>query len=72
MFLLDSSSTIGQTNFQKLEDFMKNTVKNLPVGPDQVRVGVMQYSSYPSMEFPLNMHDNRYDVLKAIDQVQSG
>ncbi|XP_035824757.1 uncharacterized protein LOC101847325 [Aplysia californica] len=70
MFLLDSSSSIGQNNFQKLEDFLKNTVKDLDIGPDKVRVGMMQYSSYPSLEFPLNMHGSRYDVLKAIDQVK--
>ena len=69
MFLLDSSSSIGQKNFQKLEDFLKNTVKDLDIGQDKVRVGVMQYSSYPSLEFPLNMYGSRYDALKAIDKV---
>ena len=69
VFLLDSSSTIGKDNFRKLEDFLKDVVQDLNISPDGVHVGLMQYSSYPSLEFPLDMHTSRYDVLKAIDNV---
>lgn len=41
----------------------------LPVSQDGIHVGLMQYSSYPSLEFPLNLYSSRYDVLKAIDRV---
>ena len=71
VFLLDSSSTIGRDNFRKLEDFLKDVVQDLNVSPDGVHVGLMQYSSYPSLEFPLDRHTSRYDVLKAIDNVSS-
>ncbi|XP_076470008.1 uncharacterized protein LOC143300296 [Babylonia areolata] len=70
VFLLDSSSSIGKDNFRKMEDFLKDVVQDLNVSPDGVHVGLMQYSSYPSMEFPLNMHSSRFDVLKAIDNVR--
>ena len=72
VFLLDSSSTIGKDNFRKLEDFLKDVVQDLNISPDGVHVGLMQYSSYPSLEFPLDMHTSRYDVLKAIDNVSGG
>ncbi|KAK7505812.1 hypothetical protein BaRGS_00003083 [Batillaria attramentaria] len=69
VFLLDSSSSIGKDNFHKLEDFLKDVVQDLNISPDGVHVGLMQYSSYPSLEFSLGMHTSRYDALKAIDAV---
>ncbi|KAL8559721.1 hypothetical protein ACOMHN_002254 [Nucella lapillus] len=70
MFVVDSSSSIGKDNFRKLEDYVKDVVQDLNVAPDGVHVALMQYSSYPSMEFPLDMHTSRFDVLKAIDNVR--
>lgn len=70
VFLLDSSSSIGKDNFHKLEDFLKDVASKLPVSQDGIHVGLMQYSSYPSLEFPLNLYSSRYDVLKAIDRVR--
>lgn len=69
VFLLDSSSSIGKDNFHKIEDFLKDVTEELAISPEGVHVGLMQYSSYPSLEFPLNMYTTRYDVLKAIDGV---
>lgn len=69
-FLVDSSSSVGSGNFQKLENFLKNAVTKLDIGKDKVHVGLMQYSSYPSMQFPLNMYTNRGDTLKAIEGMQ--
>lgn len=50
-----------------MENFLKNAVSKLDVGKDKVHVGLMQYSSYPSTEFPLNMYTNRGDILRAIE-----
>lgn len=69
-FLVDSSSSVGSANFQKLENFLKNAVTKIDIGKDKVHVGLMQFSSYPSMEFPLNMYTNRGDVLRAIERLQ--
>lgn len=66
-FLIDSSSSVGAENFHKMENFLKSAVSKLDVGQDKVHVGLMQYSSYPSTEFPLNMFSDRGDILKAIE-----
>ncbi|KAK3581063.1 hypothetical protein CHS0354_033849 [Potamilus streckersoni] len=69
VFLVDSSSSVGNTNFQKVEHFLKDVVTKLDVGPDRVHVGLMTYSSYPSLDFPLDMYQSRaerQDSLKIV------
>ncbi|XP_025115701.1 uncharacterized protein LOC112577005 [Pomacea canaliculata] len=70
VLLVDSSSSVGQEDFEHLEDFLKDLVMQLPVAPDQVQIGLVQFSSHPSLEFPLNMNPDRLSALKAIDTVQ--
>ncbi|OWF53570.1 Cartilage matrix protein [Mizuhopecten yessoensis] len=68
-FLIDSSTSVGPANFQKMENFLKQSISKLDVGPDKVHVGLMQYSSYPNVEFPLNMYTDRIDALKAVENI---
>ena len=68
--MVDSSSTVGALGLEKTENFIKNMVTKLNVGKDGVHVGVEQFGSHPSAEFPLGMYDNRYDILKAIHGMQ--
>jgi len=44
IFLVDSSGSVGQTNIQKTAKFLKDVVKELPVGKDEVHVGIVQFS----------------------------
>jgi collagen type VI alpha len=67
VFMIDSSTSVGSENFQKTQNFLKNIITNMDVGHDKVQVGVMQYSSYPTMGFPLRMYGNRGDVLHAVE-----
>ena len=39
VLLIDSSSSVGQEDFQHLEDFVKDLVVQLPIGQDQVSRG---------------------------------
>lgn len=68
--MVDSSSSVGTLNLEKTENFIKNFVTKLNVGKDGVHVGLEQYSSRPSSEFPLRMYDNRYDIMRAIHGMQ--
>lgn len=62
-FLVDGSGSIGATNFQKLENFVKGIVGKLDIGPNKVHAGLVQFSNYPRQEFPLNMYSTRQDVM---------
>lgn len=69
VFLIDGSGSIGPTNFNKLKTFLKGITSQLDVGADKIHVGVEQFSNYPSIEFPLNMHTNEADLSSAVDNI---
>ncbi|XP_052233684.1 uncharacterized protein LOC127846468 isoform X4 [Dreissena polymorpha] len=67
VFMVDSSTSVGQTNFAKLEHFLKDVMTKLNVGPNNVQVSVVKYGSYPSLEFSLTQHPSRPEALKAVE-----
>ena len=60
---MDGSGSIGATNFVKLENFVKGIVGQLDMGSNKVHVGLVQFSNYPSKQFPLNMYTSRQDAM---------
>ncbi|XP_077158752.1 collagen alpha-6(VI) chain-like [Paroedura picta] len=66
MFLVDSSSSIGDDNFKKMKSFMSHLVNKSHVGLDQVRIGVVQFSDIAKEEFPLNKYSTKSDIIEAI------
>ncbi|KAK3086689.1 hypothetical protein FSP39_022007 [Pinctada imbricata] len=68
-FVVDSSSSIDSGTFHKLENVLKTAVTKMDIGPDKVHVGLMQYSSYPSIQFPLTQYTTRADALKAVEKM---
>ncbi len=43
MFLLDSSSSVGEANFQRLLRFLANLVAETPVDSDLFRIGALTF-----------------------------
>merc|ERR1739838_88516 len=44
VFVVDSSSSIGEENFSLIRDFLIDSVSNFTIGINDVRVGLMHYS----------------------------
>ncbi|XP_010005902.1 PREDICTED: collagen alpha-4(VI) chain-like [Chaetura pelagica] len=65
VFLVDTSTSIGQENFQKVKNFLSTLVLSLDVGLDVIRVGLAQYSNETYQEFLLNQY-LKSDVLEQI------
>ncbi|XP_075284352.1 uncharacterized protein LOC142362173 [Opisthocomus hoazin] len=66
-FLVDESSSIGQSNFNKVKDFLFRIVSYFPkIGPEGTQVAVAQYSEEPRAAFHFNQHRDRNSALKAI------
>ncbi|XP_071590457.1 collagen alpha-1(VII) chain-like [Heliangelus exortis] len=66
-FLVDESSSIGQSNFNKVKDFLFRIVSYFPrIGPEGTQVAVAQYSEEPRASFHFNQHQDRSSALKAI------
>ncbi|NXJ60206.1 CO6A6 protein, partial [Rostratula benghalensis] len=69
MFLLDSSSSIGDENFRKMKHFTRELVNILYVDASRVQIGVVQFSNKPKEEFKLNTYSTKRDILSAIDGI---
>ncbi|XP_074023861.1 uncharacterized protein [Numenius arquata] len=66
-FLVDESSSIGQSNFNKVKDFLFRIISYFPkIGPEGTQVAVAQYSEEPRAAFHFNQHRDRNSVLKAV------
>ncbi|XP_041649561.1 collagen alpha-6(VI) chain [Cheilinus undulatus] len=67
IFLIDSSGSIDPDDYSKMKDFMKAVVGKSIIGENDVRVGVMQFSTRQQPEFQLNVHYTQDGLIRAID-----
>ncbi|ELW63563.1 Collagen alpha-3(VI) chain [Tupaia chinensis] len=65
VFLLDGSEGV-RNDFPLLKEFVQRVVESLSVGPDRVRVAVVQYSDRTRPEFYLNSYMDQQGVVNAI------
>uniref|UniRef100_A0A669P7J4 VWFA domain-containing protein n=1 Tax=Phasianus colchicus TaxID=9054 RepID=A0A669P7J4_PHACC len=70
VFLVDSSNSIRPAEFQKIKDFMQSFVIKVDVGLDNVRIGLIQFSSEIREEFQLDRYSTIADVRRAIQEIQ--
>ncbi|XP_070692202.1 collagen alpha-6(VI) chain [Pempheris klunzingeri] len=69
VFMVDGSWSIGAENFEQIRQFLYTLVNSFDVGPDHVRIGLVQYSTSPRTEFLLNTHQNKQDILQYISKL---
>uniref|UniRef100_A0A8C5YFR0 VWFA domain-containing protein n=1 Tax=Microcebus murinus TaxID=30608 RepID=A0A8C5YFR0_MICMU len=69
VFLVDSSTSIGPQNFQKVKNFLYSVVLGLDISSDQVRVGLAQYSDNIYPAFHLNQYPLKSMVLEQIQNL---
>ncbi|XP_054556154.1 collagen alpha-3(VI) chain isoform X2 [Talpa occidentalis] len=66
IFLIDGSNNTGSVHFPVIRDFLVNLLERLSVGPQQTRVGVVQYSDEPRTMFSLDTYPTKAQVLDAV------
>lgn len=69
MFLLDGSDNT-RNGFPEIKRFVKSIVESLSVGESQDRVSVVQFADNPEVNFDLNSHKAKNDILNAIDNLR--
>lgn len=69
-FILDSSDSVGQTNFGTQLDFAKSIVNKLDISPGRTQIGTVTFSSTANNQFNLNQYNNKNDVLNAISGIR--
>lgn len=68
IFLVDS--TMGATIINSVREFIKRFVDTMPIGPDEVQVGVAQFSNVGRLEMDLNSHGSREAVIAALGRIK--
>ncbi|KAL3875024.1 hypothetical protein ACJMK2_037965 [Sinanodonta woodiana] len=69
VFMLDASSSEGDTNFQKQLDFVSRLSNDFSIGKDQVQIGLITFATYPKNEFYLNTYTTKSTLLSQIQRV---
>lgn len=62
---MDTSSSVGKEDFEKVRQWVANLVDTFEVGPDRTRVGVVRYSDQPTTAFELGLFGSREAVKAA-------
>ncbi|XP_063173915.1 collagen alpha-3(VI) chain isoform X9 [Candoia aspera] len=65
VFLIDGSQ-FAIPEFPSVREFIERLVNNMNVGSDATRVAVIQFSENPKVEFLLNAHSTKEEVLAAV------
>lgn len=69
VFILDSSTSVGDDNFQRMIDFVKTFLHVADIDSGAVRVGVLTYSTSVHIQFMLNTWHTKGDIFLALDTI---
>ena len=66
---MDASTSVGQDNFQKMLQFVKDFLGNADIDSGNVQAGVLTYSTSFKIEFQIGQHTTTAELQKAIDKI---
>jgi len=69
VFVVDDSGSVGAANFRHMLDFVSQIVSNITIGNNGAHVAVVAFSSKPQLEWYLNTHNTKPELLSAISHV---
>uniref|UniRef100_A0A8C2N3R4 Collagen, type VI, alpha 3 n=1 Tax=Cricetulus griseus TaxID=10029 RepID=A0A8C2N3R4_CRIGR len=71
VFLVDGSSSLGQSNFNAIKDFITKVIQRLEIGQDLVQVSVAQYADTVKPEFYLNTYHTKRDAIAVVKRMKA-
>ena len=71
MFLLDSSGSVGTTNFQKQKQFVSQFAQSFTIGhgPNDVQIGAVTWASTVHNQFNMNRYGTKTALTTAINGI---
>ncbi len=67
-FILDSSDSIGASNFEKMKSFVKDLTDHFKISQDYTRVSLMSYATTSTLHFSFSQeYATQQDLHSAID-----
>ena len=70
VFVLDTSGSVGADDFGLLKEFVSQVLEEWDIGQDQIRIGVMKFSTSPEVEFQLDEYEDKENLLEAVDSIE--
>lgn len=70
IFLVDSSGSIDPEDFLHVKAFINNTIQKSVIGPNAVRVGLLQYSTQQREEFSLGSQQTMTDLVLKVNAMR--
>ena len=68
-FVLDESGSVGYSNYQLMKTFAYNIANSFTIGPNDVQIGLISYSSSARFRFYLNTYSTKSALLSAINSI---
>jgi len=69
VFLVDSSTSVGEENFGKLKDFVSNVARSLNLAHARSRVAVILFSSYAQLAIGFSDHSTMLTFKEDVDKL---
>uniref|UniRef100_A0A8C1ILU5 Si:ch211-62a1.3 n=1 Tax=Cyprinus carpio TaxID=7962 RepID=A0A8C1ILU5_CYPCA len=69
VLLVDSSGSIGESDFEEVRKFLRFFVDSFNLRPDKVRVGLAQFSDIPYQEFLLGDYSDKRDLHQKLNDL---
>uniref|UniRef100_A0A8C6BZN3 von Willebrand factor A domain containing 2 n=1 Tax=Monodon monoceros TaxID=40151 RepID=A0A8C6BZN3_MONMO len=69
LFLIDGSHSIGKGSFERSKHFAVTVCDALDINPRRVKVGAIQFSSAPRLEFPMDAFSTQQEVKARIKRM---
>ncbi|XP_069108623.1 LOW QUALITY PROTEIN: cartilage matrix protein-like [Argopecten irradians] len=66
VFILDSSGSVGETDFRKLLNFVSDFAQYAIVGPNNIQMSVLTFASDVTANFELNTYDRSDSIINAV------
>ncbi|XDV46422.1 hypothetical protein PO909_014317 [Leuciscus waleckii] len=70
LFLLDSSGSVSSYEFSRMVDFLSELALPFSLGPDQVRVGLLQVGTEPHLEFGFDAYSSQRGLQAALERTK--
>lgn len=70
VFVVDASSSIWTVDFKRVLTFVKDLLSSFTIAVDKVRVGLVTFTDRPRLQWTLNQHTSKDDLMKAVEKVQ--
>ena len=70
IFVLDTSKSIGPSDFQKVINFTSHFVRDLDIGPEKNQVGVILFGTVGITIFSLKEYSDKNSLLERIESIE--